>query len=122
MIIPEFIQNQLPAMAKEAPFSITVCDTKGIILYMNEKSLKTFERFGTEEQLIGTSLFNYHPPHANDKIKHMLETQDKNAYTIEKNGLKKLIYQCPWYKDGIFAGLIELSLILPDEMPHFIRK
>ena len=120
MSIPHFIKNQLPFVTDEAPFAITVCDTKGVILYMNDRAFKSFESFGGTE-LIGTSLFEYHKPTSAEMIKHMLQTEEKNIYTIEKNGVKKLIYQCPWYEEGKFAGLIELSLEIPFEMPHFIR-
>ena len=40
----------------------------------------------------------------------------------EKNGVKKLIYQTPWYENGEFMGLVEFSLEIPFEMPHYIRK
>ena len=37
--------------------------------------------------------------------------------------VKKLIYQTPWYKeDGTFGGLIEYSIEIPFEMPHFVRQ
>jgi hypothetical protein len=26
-----------------------------------------------------------------------------------------------WYANGIFAGLVELSLELPETLPHFVR-
>ena len=45
-----------------------------------------------------------------------------NVYTIEKHGIKKLIYQAPWYRDGEFAGLVELAIELPAELPHFVRS
>jgi hypothetical protein len=32
-----------------------------------------------------------------------------------------LIYQTPTYRDGKYAGFIELSLEIPKEIPHFIR-
>ena len=51
----------------------------------------------------------------------MFANQRANVYTIEKGGKKKLIYQTPWYKDGQYAGFVELSLVIPAEMPHFIR-
>jgi hypothetical protein len=44
-----------------------------------------------------------------------------NVYTIEKNGIKKLIYQSPWFEKGEMKGLVELSLEIPFNMPHFIR-
>jgi hypothetical protein len=51
----------------------------------------------------------------------LLAAREKNVYTIEKNGVKKLIFQSPWYKDGKYAGLVELSLEIPFELPHFVR-
>jgi len=48
--------------------------------------------------------------------------QEKNIYTVEKDGIKKLIYQSPWFNDGQYAGFVELSLEVPFEMPHFVRS
>jgi hypothetical protein len=115
----DFLQ-QIPAMAKELPFAITVCDTEGIILYMNDRSISTFQKYGGAE-IIGTNLFLYHHGQAGEKLRELLDTATKNAYTIEKNGIKKIIYQSPWFKDEKFAGLIELSLEIPFEMAHFVR-
>jgi transcriptional regulator with PAS, ATPase and Fis domain len=113
--------SQLPAMAKELPFAITVCDTEAIILYMNDRSISTFQKYGGAD-IIGTSLFAYHHGPSAVKLRELLDTQTKNAYTIEKNGIKKMIYQSPWFQDGEFAGLIELSLEIPMEMAHFVRQ
>jgi hypothetical protein len=113
--------SQIPAMAKELPFAITVCDTDAIILYMNDRSISTFQKYGGVD-IIGTSLFDYHHGPSALKLRELLDTQTKNAYTIEKNGIKKMIYQSPWFKDGEFAGLIELSLEIPMEMAHFVRE
>lgn len=112
---------QIPAMAKELPFAITVCDTEAIILYMNDRSISTFLKYGGAD-IIGTSLFDYHHGPSADKLRELLNNQTKNAYTIEKNGIKKIIYQSPWFKEGEFAGLIELSLEIPMMMEHFIRE
>jgi DUF438 domain-containing protein len=106
---------------KSLPFAVTACDKDGTIIYMNEKSCATFLKNGTES-LIGKSLFDCHGEKSAEKIKELLRDGTTNAYTIEKNGLKKMIYQCPWYKDGEIAGLVEISLIIPFEMPHFIRS
>jgi transcriptional regulator with PAS, ATPase and Fis domain len=116
---PDFFNN-LPDMVKELPFAVTVCDTEGIILYMNEQSINTFQKYGGAD-IIGTSLFLYHHGPAAAKLRELLDLCTKNAYTIEKNGIKKIIYQSPWYKNGEFAGLIELSLQIPMEMAHFVR-
>ena len=105
---------------KEFPGAITVCDANGIILAMNDKSIKSFESSGGAE-LIGTQVLDCHPEPARSKLQHLFETRQANVYTIEKNGIHKLIYQSPWYENGEYRGLIELSLEIPAEMPHFIR-
>ena len=105
---------------KEFPGSITVCDRDGIVLAMNDKSLKVFQADGGEK-LIGTNLLDCHPEPARAKLQRLMDTQTANVYTIEKNGVKKLIYQTPWYQDGQYAGFVELALEIPAQMPHFIR-
>jgi len=106
---------------KEFPGSVTVCDTEGIIIEMNDNAARTFEKDGGRN-LLGTNLLDCHPEPSRTKLQNLLTTQSSNVYTIEKNGIKKLIYQSPWYRDGKFSGLVELSLEIPFEMPHFIRQ
>jgi transcriptional regulator with PAS, ATPase and Fis domain len=106
---------------KEFPAAVTVCDAKGIILEMNDKAAKTFEKDGGYA-LIGKNMLDCHPEPARAKTERLLAAKDKNVYTIEKNGIKKLIFQSPWFKDGQYAGFVELSLEIPFEMPHFIRS
>ena len=105
----------------EFPAAITVCDANGIIIQMNKKAIISFEK-ECGENLIGTNLLDCHPEPSKSKLKELFNTKKKNVYTIEKNGVKKLIYQTPWYKDGIYAGFVELSLEIPFDMPHFIRS
>jgi DUF438 domain-containing protein len=102
------------------PVNITVCDVDGKILYMNEGSQATFAKDGGA-QLVGKSLFDCHSPASVQKLKEMLASGEKNVYTIQKKGQKKLIYQAPYYEDGKLAGLVEFSFVLPEEMPHFNR-
>ncbi|MFN8381000.1 MAG: hypothetical protein U0V02_03615 [Anaerolineales bacterium] len=106
---------------KEFPAAITVCNAEGIILEINDKAAKTFEKDGGYK-LIGASMFDCHPDPARGKVERLLAAHVKNVYTIEKNGVRKLIYQSPWYKEDIYAGFVELSLEIPLEMPHFIRS
>jgi hypothetical protein len=106
---------------KEFPASVTVCDAEGIILEMNDKSALTFENDGGYV-LVGRNLLDCHPLEARIKTEKMLASHQKSVYTIEKNGIKKLIFQSPWFKDGQYAGFVELSLEIPFEMPHFIRS
>ena len=102
------------------PASITICDPQGIILEMNAAAIETFRADGGE-RLIGTNLLDCHPERARRIMEEMLASQRTNVYTIEKNGRKKIIYQSPWYQDGQYAGFVELSLVIPEEIPHFIR-
>jgi transcriptional regulator with PAS, ATPase and Fis domain len=112
--------QELHTWVKEFPGSITVCDAEGIILAMNDEALEVFAEDGGEK-LIGTNALDCHPEPARTELQHLLDNQEPNVYTIEKHGVKKLIYQMPWYRDGEFAGLVELSLEIPADMPHFIR-
>jgi transcriptional regulator with PAS, ATPase and Fis domain len=112
------IANQMTYL-KEASFAVTICDKSGKILEMNDKSVKTFVKDG--QSIIGRSLMDCHPESAQNKLLQMFDTHEVNAYTIEKNGVKKLIYQAPWCKNGEFAGYIELSLEIPEVMRHFVR-
>lgn len=104
----------------DVPFAITVCDKNGIILEMNEKSVVTFAKDGGKD-LINKSLMDCHPEKAWNMILEMLNSGSTNVYTIEKKGVKKLIYQCPWYQNGELGGLVEISIEIPFDMPHFIR-
>jgi hypothetical protein len=105
----------------EFPAAITVCDADGILLEMNERAAKTFEKDGGIG-LIGKNMLDCHPDSARSKTEFLLSSRVKSVYTIEKNGIKKLIYQSPWYKDGEYSGFVELSLEIPFDMEHFIRR
>ncbi len=104
----------------EFPAAVTVCDREGIILEMNARSMQSFEADGGAK-LIGTNALDCHPEPARSKLQALLASGQKNVYTIEKKGVKKLIYQSPWYQDGKYAGFVELSLEIPFELPHFVR-
>jgi len=100
--------------------AITVMDLEGNILDMNEAAAVVNEKHGGKS-LIGKNLMFCHQPRSRDIMKNLMENDTKNVYTIEKNGRKKLIYQAPWYKDGVVAGLVEISMFIPEEMPHYKR-
>src|SRR5512140_549845 len=104
----------------EFPAAITVCDRQGIILEMNARSIQAFQDDGGA-RLLGTNALDCHPEPARSKMRDLLASGQKNVYTIEKKGVKKLIYQSPWYLEGQYAGFVELSLEIPFELPHFVR-
>jgi len=105
---------------REFPAAITVCDTEGVLLAMNERAVTTFESDGGAA-LIGTNLLECHPELARAKMVEMLKSGSHNVYTIAKGGIKKLIYQSPWFIEGKYAGFVELSLPIPETLAHFDR-
>lgn len=108
----------IPDWAKEMNCAVTVCDCEGIVLYMNDKAKETFASHG---ELVGKSLMGCHSERSREIIRRLLDTGGTNVYTIEKKGVKKMIYQTAWKEDGKVAGLVELSMVLPDEIPHYVR-
>lgn len=109
------------AWVKELKVAITVCDREGVALEMNDRAAVTHEKDGGRE-LIGRSILDCHPERARAQVEELLKTGATNVYTIEKDGVKKLIYQAPWYVDGEFRGIVELSLPIPFDLPHFVRS
>jgi len=108
------------AWVEEFAAAVTVSDVRWKIVEMNAKAAKTFEKDGGKK-LIGTNVLDCHPEPARSKLRAIMESRKPNVYTIEKAGVKKLIYQAPWYKGGKYAGVVELSFEIPFEMPHFVR-
>ncbi len=105
---------------REFPAAITVCDPDGIILEMNDRAIATFAADGGAE-LIGRNVLDCHPEPSRTQLAGMLAARTPNSYTIEKNGVRKLIHQSPWYEDGEYRGFVELSLVVPETMPHRVR-
>ena len=105
--------------AEEIHCAVTICDTEGKILYMNQRSRETFNHAG--ESRIGTSLMPCHNERSQQIIRDMLANDHTHCYTISKGGRRKLIYQTPWRENGEVKGLVEISIVLPDDMPHYNR-
>ena len=105
---------------KEFPAAITVCDSKGIILEMNDRAAEGFQDQGGQK-LIGTNLLECHPEDARLKLEQLMKTRKLNVYTVEKHGVRKLIYQSPWYDGGEYSGFVEISLVIPEQIPHIVR-
>ncbi len=105
---------------EEADVALTVCKKDGEIVYMNQKSRKTFLKPGMPD-IIGQNVLDCHPEPARTLLNDLLIHPRNNAYTIEKNGVKKLIFQTPWYDKGEYAGFMELSMEIPFQMKHMVR-
>lgn len=100
--------------------AITISDKDGNILDMNQRSADVNSH---GHKIIGNNLYDCHPERAAAILRSLYAEQKLNAYTIEKNGIKKLIYQTPWYEEnGEFGGLIEFSIEIPFDMPHYVRQ
>ena len=106
--------------SKEIPYPITICDTHGIILYMNQAALEQFSSHGGVA-LLGTDLLNCHPEPARSKLAALLDQGGSNIYAIEKNGKRTLIVQAPWRQEGVYAGLVEFAIPLPEDLPLYRR-
>jgi len=104
--------------AEELQYSVTVCDKEANVVYQNAKARKTFEKYGN---LIGKNLKDCHSDKSWEQICRLIADGGSNTYTIDKKGIKKLIHQSPWYKDGEVMGLVELSIELPENIPHYFR-
>lgn len=101
--------------------AITVCDRNGIVVYMNERSKVQFAKSG-EGDLLGKSLIECHPEPARSLLLKMLAEPMPNSYSIEKNGVQKMIHQTPWMQEGEFNGVVEISYEIPKDLPHFVRS
>jgi PAS domain-containing protein len=97
--------------------AMTVCDQHGTVRYMNEASRAVF---GAD--LVGSDLRDCHPGRACAILEDLLARPRLNAYTIEKGGRRKLVYQVPVLGEDGFRGIVEISLPLPNDMPHFVRE
>ena len=115
-------QHGLPAEAWQDEFgaAITVMDRDFIILSMNAKSAATNAKWGGAD-LVGKDLRACHQERSVRIMERILETGEPNTYTIEKEGQRKLIHQAPWRVEGEIMGLVEISIVLPETMPHYVR-
>lgn len=111
--------RELTHWADQVDYAVTIADKDCRIVYMNERSRQTFCKNG--EDRIGDNLMDCHPPHAQHIIRRLLSEGGSNAYTITKNGVNKFIFQSAWKIDGIIAGLVETSMVMPHDMKHFDR-
>ena len=112
--------DDLTAWVESFPGMVSVCDPAGVILAMNDTAIRAFEKYGGAK-LIGQNALDCHPGKSREQFADLLAQPRKNIYTTEKNSVHKLIYQCPWHRAGRYAGLLEIVVEIPAEMPHFVR-
>lgn len=102
--------------ADETDCAVTVCDREGTVLYQNESSREV------NGDVHGRSLMPCHNDRSRGIIRRLLDQGGTNVYTIEKRGKRKLIYQTVWRAAGEVRGLVEFSMEVPDEIPHYVRS
>ena len=98
-------------------FAATVCDKNGVVVYQNARARKR------DGGVVGQNLYDCHGKKSQAMIRHMIETGESNTYEIIRHGRRRLLHQTPWFTQpgGEVAGLIELSVDLPDSYPVFNR-
>ena len=112
--------DKLEGWAEGVSFAITVTDESGRIVSMNPHAAGVFAADGGMG-LLGSDVFACHPEPSRSKLEKMFEERRPNHYTISKAGKKKIIHQLPWFREGTFAGFVELSIEIPEKLPHFNR-
>ena len=119
MSVPS-VPNDAHSWVNEFPAAISVAGLDGRILEMNQAAAATFQSSGGLA-LIGQNLLDCHPEPSRTKLRQLMESRQTHVSTIEKPGVWKLIYQAPWYRDGQYAGFLEIALPIPASLPHFNR-
>jgi hypothetical protein len=109
------------AWIKELPAEVMVSGTDGVILEMNAEAEALFAEDGGRG-LLGANVLDCHPEAARRKLEGMMQKQAANAYYNTEGGQKRFFFQSPWYRDGQYAGFVEISFEAPDEIPHFVRE
>jgi len=102
------------------PVAVTVTAADGTITRMNARAREIFAADGGAA-LVGKSVFACHPPAARAKTEALYRDRRPNHYTVRKRGQKKIVHQLPWFEAGRFAGIVEISIPIPDDLPHFDR-
>lgn len=106
--------------AEGMAYAVTAADAEGVITYMNRRAREQYKKHGN---LVGKSLYDCHGERAATIIRRLLTEGGTNAYTIEKEGLRKMIYQTAvTAADGRVEGIVEVSMVIPGELPHYVRK
>jgi hypothetical protein len=114
------VSKDVHPWVNEFPASISVAGVDGCILAMNQAAAATFQSFGGMA-LVGQNLLDCHPEPSRTMLSQLMESRETHVYTIEKQGVRKLIYQAPWYRNGQYAGFLEIALPIPASLPHFNR-
>lgn len=100
---------------EEFPGMISVCDVDGKILVLNKKITEFFSSTGGKK-LIGSNLFDCHGQNSGKEIRQLMTKEKVDIYIAEENGDRELVIHSPWYKSRAFAGFVEITLPLKNEI------
>jgi len=109
------------AWVKELPAEIIVCDAAGLLIEMNEAAEELFASDGGRG-LLGSDVLDCHSGADRSKLERMIKEGRSNAYINEESGSLTFFFQSPWYRDGRYAGFVEISFQVPGEIPHYLRE
>ncbi|MEG2061232.1 MAG: PAS sensor protein [Alistipes sp.] len=110
------MMTHTPSWVDALNCAVTVCDTETTVIYQNDHSRQV------NGEVCGKSLIPCHNERSRALIRHLLDEGGTNTYTIEKRGVHKMIYQTAWLSEGKIGGLVEFSMEIPAEMPHYVRS
>lgn len=109
-----------PDWVTEFPAAVTVCDTDGIILHMNDRAADLFSKAGGFG-LIGRNVLDCHPAKVHSSVKHHLESRETYILSVRENDRPRIVYGAPWYIDGEYRGFVELSFDIVSKIQVSIR-
>lgn len=106
---------------EEFPGMISVCDKNGKVLVMNRKIADYFESKGGKK-LIGSNLFDCHGKSSGAQIHALMVKEKTHIYIAEENGERELVIHAPWYQQGEFSGLVEITVPLEGDINEIKRE
>ena len=112
--------REMPGWLEGLGAAVTATDREGTIVAMNGASRELFAKDGGGA-LVGRSVFDCHEEPARTRTRALYDAAAPNHYTIRKGGRRKIVHQIPWFENGRFAGVVEISFPIPEELPEFDR-
>jgi|GEM_PF-288164 len=102
-----------------AQLAVTVCDARGTIVALNPEAARLFEAHGGLG-LVGSSIYECHSPGSRTTIERLIASGTTHVYSVEKGGVRRLVYQGPWRR-GQKHGVLEVSFVIPRDIPLRMR-
>jgi len=110
---------ETPNWAKEIDSTLIVCDENEIIIELNDKASKVYDKKG---DLIGSKLLDCHPKKYKPIVAKLIKERKPSCYTTETKKGKHFVYHTPWFEAGEYRGFVEMVIPIPDNMPNIVRE